>query len=179
MRLPALLALSTTLSACGGPYADLEGSFRVAHPASAPAISVKHVVLTSTRATGAHSFDNVLEVKLLPASVELNPTFPFSTTMGTVAIQAHQIAGCSKSCFGDGVWEANLLIFTTGTEISFRNSKEVVDWCWANKIPMISSNDRRQWLYKGANLPDRSKFIEQLSSRELYDAQAKQSCLGY
>jgi len=179
MRLLALLIPTVVLAACDGPYRDLEASFRSPQAAPAPQIPVDHIVLTSTKHVGAHSFNGVMSVKFPPAAVELEPTFPFGLGMSTVLIPAEMIAGCSKTCFGDGVWDADLLIASTGTEISFRNTKQVVEWCWSNRIPMISGKDRREWLYGGGKLPNRSKFAEQLSSRELYDRQAKQSCLGY
>ena len=179
MRLLALLIPTLALTACDGPYRDLEASFRSPQAASAPSIPIDQVVLTSTKHVGAHRFNGVLSVKLPSAAVELEPTLPFGLGMSTVTIPADMIAGCSMTCFGDGVWDADLLIASTGTEISFRNSRQVVEWCWSNRIPMISGKHKREWLYGGGKIPDRSTFAEQLSSRELYDGQAKQSCLGF
>lgn len=174
-----LLAATAGLVGCDGPYGDLEKSFRSPQAASAPSLPLGRVVLTSTKHVGASSFDEVLLVKLLPVAIELEPRGPFSIGMSTVQISAETVAGCSQTCFGDGNWDADLLIASTGTEISFRNTKPIVEWCWSNRIPMISGKDKRAWLYAGGELPDRSKFAEQLSSRELYDKQARQSCLGY
>ena len=167
------------LSGCGGPYADLEGSFKVDKTASAPTIPVKEVAMVSTHEVGAHSYHGVLTVKLTPRTIELEPQFPFNLLQKPLSIEAEKIAGCSKTCFGDGPWDADVLVASTGTEISFEGSKEVIEWCWSNQIPMISGNDRNQWLYSGTPLQGRSAYSEQLSSRELYDAQTKQSCLGY
>jgi hypothetical protein len=175
-----ILATAVTLTtACHGPYDDLEKSFKASQSTSASPVPVDRVVLTSNRYRGAYSYDKALTVQLSSSTVELKPAFPFSVAMKDIAIPADAISGCSKTCFGDGVWDADFLLSSAGTEISFRSSRQVVDWCWANKIPMISGKDRRQWLYSGASLPDRSKFSEQLSSRESYDKQAKMSCLGY
>lgn len=185
IRIPALLGIGLAavilgfLLSSGGPYSELEVTFLARQPASAPSVSVDHVVMTSTKKTGAYSYSGVLAIKLLPGVLEIDPKFPFSAGMKDVAIRTDQVAGCSKTCFGPEVWDANVLISTTGTEISFRNSQEIIDWCWTNKIPMISAKDKRQWLYSGANLPDRTQFSEQLSSRELYDQQSRQSCMGY
>lgn len=185
IRIPALVgtglavAILGLLLSSGGPYSELEATFLARQPAPAPSVSVDHVVLVSTKKTGSFSYNGVLAIKLLPDVLEIDPKFPFSAGMKDVAIRANQVAGCSKTCFGTGVWDANVLISATGTEISFRNSQEIVDWCWTNKIPMISAKDKRQWLYSGANLPDRTLYSEQLSSRELFDQQSKQSCMGY
>ena len=59
------------------------------------------------------------------------------------------------------------------------SSTELLDWCWANKRPMFPAKVRRDWQYNGAALPQPGAFEEQLSSRDRYDEQKKQSCLGY
>jgi hypothetical protein len=137
------------------------------------------VVFTSQRHAGAHTFNRALKVRLLPTEIELEPVFPFTLGMKPVRIPAQAVGGCSRTCFGDGVWDADILLPTTGTELSIPSSFAVVDWCWNNQLPMVSGKDRRDWMYNRTPLPDRSKYVDQLSSREKYDRQGKQSCLGY
>jgi hypothetical protein len=83
------------------------------------------------------------------------------------------------SCWGSGDWDAEILVGRTTTEIELRQSREVLGWCWDNHLPMVSGKDRRAWVYNGVPLPERGSYGEQLASKELYDRQAKQSCLGY
>jgi|SRR5882672_1534404 len=175
-----LLSLLLLLAACEGPYADLQSAFPAAAPASAPSLPPAQLLLVSTKHEGAFTYgEGVVAVRLLSNGVEMIPAFPFSLAMESVFIPIASIDGCSRTCFGDGVWNANLLVAVTGTEISLPQSRAAVEWCWTRQIPMISSADRRAWLYTGASLPDRGKFAEQLASRDKFDLQAKQSCLGF
>lgn len=173
----APLAFAALLPACNDPYNDLEASFKTEHTTSVAGTHVTNVRLTST-SKPSEVIKEGLSITLLPASIEIDPEFPYTVALKPLAIRADQIAGCSMTCSGDGSY-ADLLISSTGTEISFRKMAAVIDWCWDNKIPIISSKDRREWLYAAGTLPNRSKFLEQLSSRGLYLYQAQQSCLGY
>src|SRR5262245_11186340 len=115
------LAIATTVlvcTACGGPYGDLEAAFRASEASAGRASPSPRVVLVSTKHRGAHSFNGVLALKLLPSAAELEPSFPVSLIMETVRIPVEKISGCSKTCFGPGTWDANLLVAGTGTEIS-------------------------------------------------------------
>ena len=167
------------MTGCHGPYDDLEGAFKASQPLSGRVIPVDSVVLLSPKHNGAYNYNGVLNVRLLPSRLEIEPSGPVRIFQANLDIPADAVSGCSRTCFGAGMWDANILISKTSTQIDFRNSSQVIDWCWANKIPMISGKDRRQWLYSGAALPDHSTFSEQLASRDKYDAQAKRSCLGY
>lgn len=178
----ALLPLVLLLAACEGPYSDLQSAFPAAASASAsaPALPPARLLLVSTKHRGAFTYgEGIVAIKLLPDGVEMVPNFPFSVAMAPVFLPTASVAGCSRTCFGDGVWDLNLLIPATGTEISLPQSRAAMEWCWAKQIPMIPAADRRAWLYSGAPLPEKSKFAEQLASREKFDHQAKQSCLGF
>jgi len=175
-----IFALLPLLASCEGPYIDLQSAFPSAAAASAPSLPPARLLLVSNKHKGAFTYgEGMVTVKLLPTGIEMIPAFPFSLAVSAIFIPSARIDGCSRTCFGDGVWDANLLVAATGTEISLPRSQEVVEWCWDRKIPMIPAGDRRAWLYSGAKLPDRSKFSEQLASRQKFDYQARQSCLGF
>jgi hypothetical protein len=72
-----------------------------------------------------------------------------------------------------------LLVAETGTSVGFKNSQQLFDWCWANKVPIIPGQIERNWLYNGGVLPDKDTYSEQFDSRERYDELIRQSCLGY
>jgi hypothetical protein len=176
----AALSVLALLAACEGPYADLQAAFPAATAASATALPPARLLLTSTKHKGAFTYgEGVVSIKLLPNGIEMQPSLPFKVAMTPVFLPEDKISGCSRTCFGASVWDANLLVAETGTEISLPRSRELVDWCWERKIPMIPSAARRAWLYSGASLPNRSQFAEQLASREKFDYQGKQSCLGF
>jgi hypothetical protein len=175
-----LLTIVPLLGACEGPYTDLSAAFPAAASAPVDPLPAGRLLLVSTRHKGAFTYgEGSVDIKLMPDGIEMRPAFPLSVAMPPVFIPVAKIDGCSRTCFGDGVWDANLLVSATGTEISLPRSRAIVDWCWERKIPMIPAADRRAWLYTGTALPNKSKFSEQLASREKFDYQAKQSCLGY
>lgn len=170
---------ATALSGCAGPYRDLESSFKSGAGSGGVKIWVKSVVLSSTRHEGAHNYGGTsLSVRLTTDAMELDPKFPLDLYMAAVRIPAKDVSGCTCSSFGSDAFTANLLIERTGTEISFEQSKDVFEWCRQNRLPIISGNDSRNWLYSHGALPDKSKFSEQFSSRERFDRQLKSSCAG-
>ncbi len=182
MRLSSVVAIVVVaLTGCRGPYADLEENFSAPsrQSASSPSIPINRIVLLSQKHKGAYSFGRVFEVRLLSTTIELTPVFPFSLAMGVVSVPTESVGGCSRTCFGNGNWEANLIVPTASAQIDLPKSKETIDWCWANKIPMLSAKERDAWLYSSTLLPSRASFTEQLSSREKFDQQGEQSCLGY
>lgn len=162
-----------------GPYHDLEVAFRTRAASTAPKIEAARVVLGSTKREGASSYGpSVLAVGLPSGAVEIRPTFPASLGMDNLRIPSEAISGCAKTCYGTSSWTADLLIQRADTEISFERSPDVIEWCWKNRIPVISSTDHRNWLYRHSPLPERSQLIPQLASREQFERQINMSCAG-
>lgn len=83
------------------------------------------------------------------------------------------------TCFGTADAHVDLLVPRTGSLITIRNKQEMLDWCWAHRIPILSDADTRRWLYNGASLPLPSSYAAQFDDRSVFDKQAQQSCLGY
>jgi hypothetical protein len=172
-----LLVLSAAVLGCTeGPYRDLTEAYRVETPSTVPPIKSQTVVFVSPKHRGAFNLQNVVDIRLSDTFLEIDPSIP---TMSTVRIPTTEIFGCSKTCFGEGRWDVDVLVPRTQTEISIPQAQEVVEWCWANRLPMISAEHRRNWLYNGAGFPSRADYEGQLASRERFDTQARQSCLGY
>lgn len=172
--------LAIALAGCSGPYRDLESSFKDSAGSSGVKIWVKNVVLGSTGHEGVENYGGTsLSVKVTQDAVELDPKFPFSLYMASVRIPAKDVSGCTCSSFGGDPFTANLLIERTGTEVSFEQSKDIFEWCWQNRLPIIPGDASRKWLYSRGKLPEKSKFEDQLSSREQFDKQLKLSCMGY
>lgn len=174
MRLRIALLLATLLAGCTREYSDLEKTFASAKQSEAPSISADTVEFVSVyRRGGIFTFKHDVTIRLSKNSIQIEPPFPWKT----VTIPSESVSGCSKTC-GLG-WEANILVAITGTEISVPESNEIIEWCWKNHLPMVSGRDRREWLYHRVTLPLASTYKQQLASRELYDRQAKSSCVGY
>jgi len=111
------------------------------------------------------------------SGVRFTPTFIKSFMYRPLEIPIANIHSCSRQCGGSKRYL--LILDEANTEISLEDAPELVEWCWVNKLPILSSNARREWLYNGTELPDKSELNLTLVDKETYDYHAKQSCLGY
>ena len=127
-----------------GPYKDLEAAFPGDSSSASKSAVATNVVLTSNKHLGAFSYTRIMRVGLSDDFLEIDPQFPLSYALRKVQIPKDSISGCSKTC--GGRWSADLLIESTGTEISIDGSQETLEWCWNQQIPMISGKDRRECL---------------------------------
>jgi len=159
-----------------GPYKDLEVAFKANTPLESHPINPRTILLVSNKHKGAYTYRDMVDIRLSSDVIEFAPSFP---TMERVQISASSVSGCGETCFGTADWYADILIGSTGAEISIPKSQELIDWCWNNRLPIIPEKDRSDWLYKHAQLPDKATYSEQFSSRKEYDYLVKQSCLGF
>jgi hypothetical protein len=82
------------------------------------------------------------------------------------------------TCFGDSIWDADILLHEPPVEISFRDSQEIIDWCWARRLRVVPEQEQSDWKYKGKPLQNPPPPAH-LQSRAQYDEAMKHSCLGY
>jgi hypothetical protein len=168
------------VSACSaGPYQDLQSRFRSDSPPSGRSIPSKTVVLISKSHSGAFNYRDTIDVRFAGNTVEIRPTGVFAFGLKPLRIPRSAVTLCSETCFGSSEWDANLLLSDPPVEISVRKSQDVIDWCWANRIPIASGKARRDWMYGAAPLPAMSTLEQQLASRDSFDRAARQACLGY
>lgn len=159
-----------------GPYNDLELAFKAGKPLEVDPIKARSISLVSNKHKGAYTYRDIVDIRLSSDVIEIAPSFP---TMDRVQIPAAAVSGCGETCFGTSNWHVDILIERTGTEISIPKSRELIEWCWNNRLPIIPEKDRSDWLYKRTALPDKVSYSNQFSSREKYDQLLKQSCLGF
>ncbi len=160
-------------------YRDLEQLYGGKPAWTSPARTALQVELSSNRRSrSSSSFNSTLGIRLGAEGIQIQPGAT-AVGIGVVTIPTAAIEACSMSCFSSLARSTNLLLSEAGIEVDLLNSPEVVDWCWRNRIPMATSASRRAWLYKGAPLPDKGSYVQQLASRSEYDHQASQSCMGY
>ena len=171
----ALLA-SLALSGCGKSYPDLESAFGVETIPDGTKLSAKTIVLTSQNHPGAERYGELATIQLSRDSIGIELSLPFTKP---ISIPTDQVAGCSMTCFGTNDQHVDLLIPKTGIDIMIASSTQLLDWCWSAKRPMIPASITRAWQYHGTPLPPTSNFKEQFLSRDLFDEQKRQSCLGY
>lgn len=160
-------------------YKTLEAAFGGKPAWSSPAQTAPEVTLESNRRRASFSeYHSSISIRLAEAGIQLEPG---SNTVGMdiVTIPTAAVEACSMTCSSSLVRETNLLLTGQGIQLGFLNKPEVIDWCWRNKIPMATSASRRYWLYDQTALPARDSYVDQFKSRDAYDHQASQSCMGY
>ena len=173
-----LLVLCPVLALCGcsASYGDLEAAFGVNRTTDAKPLQANSFFITSRRhGEGAVSFNGSAQIRSSAGKIELTPGVPL---LQSIAIPADNIEYCGMTCFGTSDPWVNLLIPRTETSIIVKG-RELLDWCWDSKKPMISGADERDWKYNNKPLPPQDKYTAQLASRQAFDAQVRQSCLGY
>ena len=172
---PALLCVLPLLG-CSPSYSDLEDAFAAKNMVTTPALEQRSMVITSQKHRGAESYRDLVTIRLSVDSVDIENSTPFAKA---IKVPTEEIAGCSMTCFGVDDQHINLLIPRTGSDLMIPRSEALLDWCWSTRRPMISGGARRNWQYHGVALPKAETFADPLNSRELYDAQVTQSCLGF
>jgi hypothetical protein len=176
-RRAVLIVIALAGTACGGLYNDLEKVFPAKTNLQPKAVASRTIVLTGRGHSGAENLREIVNIGVTPAFVEIRADKPFEFFYGKIQIPIDVITGCSKTCFGPGRWDADLLLNDVGIEISVENSQEIIDWCWDNGLPMISSSVRRAWKYEGKALPSKNEYVR--VSKDEYASQARSACSGY
>ena len=172
-----VVALTLGAAACGGPYNDLEKAFPAKGDLQSKVLTTATVVLTSKKHSGAYSLRRVANIAVTSKFVEISVDKPFSVFHRKVQIPIEAITGCSKTCFGPGKWDADLLVGELGIQVSIKNSQQVLDWCWDNGLPIISGSARRAWMHEGKDLPGRHGYVQ--VSKEQYLRETRSACMGY
>jgi len=176
MRLIIHIFISVFLIGCSGAYGDLEEKYPANEIVDSEIVEMKSIILTSKvhKGDGAHSINGLSKVKINSEFMEIEINIPWYQK---IQIPVEEISGCGKTCFGSDAWDADILLGELGTEISFRNSKQVLEWCWEQGLPMITSKNKRDWMYNDKTLPSKEGY--QQVSKEEYTRQTKRRCAGY
>ena len=136
--------------------------------------------ISISRPLGTHGMiglDNGMTVLTTDQSVAIEPSFPDSMFYSAFEIPGTAVHSCSRQCGGGK--DYILILEDLETEIRIEDASDLMDWCWDNQIPILSSNSRREWLYNGTNLPTLADLGESLVSRSAFDEKAKRACQGY
>jgi hypothetical protein len=151
----------------------VSGEFLNEHESLVPSMSITR----QQRVFGATSLREIMNLHISDTKVTLQPKVPYSFFYRAFELQAKDIHSCSKQC--GGATEYIIIVAKPGVEISMEGVPELMEWCWQNRLPMLSSRMRIKWLYTGEELPSKQAMIDKLTTHEDYLYQTKQSCLGY
>ena len=162
----------------GHAYSDIADRFPPTDDDEYVTIPAGRVSISKqNRATRTVSVGDVLDVAVSDTSVRFKPSTVMGVLYRSFEIPAIAVHSCSKQC--GGITDYMLLLDTGDTQIAIEEAPAMLEWCWSNKLPILASSQRREWLYNGVPLPDRSALDRALSDRSGYDHAAKQACLGY
>lgn len=129
------------------------------------------------RTHGTIRLENALTVSLTESTVKFEPTTISSMLYSAFEVPASAVHSCSRQC---GIGKEYILILEGAeTQLRIDDVPEMMDWCWDNQLPMLSSNARREWLYNGTSLPSTDELAGAMVSREAYDEKARRACQGY
>ena len=176
-----LLIISTVILGAyheGSSYRYLADKFPVSGELSENEFPVPFMSITrQQRVFGTTSLREIMNLHISDTKVTLQPKAPYSLFYGAFELQARDIHSCSKQC--GGVTDYVIILDEPGVEIRMEGVPQLMEWCWQNRLPMLSSSMRRKWLYSGEELPRKQVMIDQLTTHEDYLFQTRQSCLGY
>ena len=175
MKRLCVMITALVVVGCSDAYRDLASAYGTDKGSSAPPLAASSIVITSQTRGGATSYHGVAKIRASADSVDVDIEIPF---MQSLKIPTREIAACAMTCFGTSAPNVDLLIPRTGTDLMIPG-KELLEWCWTNRKPMISGAAKRSWNYGRAALPPIDSFREQLASRQAFDQQTKLTCLGY
>ncbi len=169
-----VLLLSLLSLGCSKSVSSLEQTFGTDHPDTGTGAPVRSVSITGQTKRDFTVFKTGSKLSLTADTVIIE-----LPGVMTLVIPSSKVAGCTMVCSGGEKWDVDLLIRETGTSIAFEHSKDLYEWCWNNRLPMVSGEATRNWLYLKRPLPDRESFASVVASRTAYDKQAKLACNGY
>ncbi|WP_313920223.1 hypothetical protein [Tahibacter sp.] len=173
MRTLGLLVSIGLLAGCSGSYSDLEAAF-AKEPNDAPVVADDFQVAIQKRER-TERFAHWASVRTSTGRIDLSPSLYWRRS---VPIPATEVAYCSMACFQTADSHVDLLVPRTGSLISIRNKQELLDWCRAHRIPLLSASDKRNWLDNGAPLPPPSSQAPPFDDRSAFEKQAYQGCAG-
>ena len=177
MRKLVFVSMLALLSGCSEIYGDLEFAYsNNSAPKNLVKLAIQTFSVSSRNRTGIETYRGIASISLSSEGISLDPGAPFTNR---VFIPAKEIAGCAMTCFGTDDQRIDFLLPNTGTDLMVKSSEILLSWCWENKKPMFSGKTKRGWLYDNEQLPPASEFQAQFNSREVFDKQKVQSCLGY
>lgn len=176
MRTLSVLILAIALVACSKTYNELDSAYGAGHISDTKPIPARSFFITSQKRVGATNIQGTAEVRLPAGNIEISTGTPFRRNL---SIPSSDIEYCGMTCFGTDDKRVDLIIPKISANITIKNEKEMLSWCWENRKAIISGEDQRNWMYKHLPLPPQSKYTTQLSSRKTFDDQARQSCMGY
>jgi hypothetical protein len=159
-------------------YLILEKSFGGKPAWKTPAHPVLRVQLGTNADRESSAYQSSLQLRITPKAIQLEPG-PAAAGLDIVNIPAEAVGACGGSSYGARSRSVHLLIPREGVEIELLRERDMVDWCFDNRLPMLSGEQRENWRYNRAPLPPKEGFSAQFVSRDAYHEAAIRAFNGY
>lgn len=174
----ALVVLGLAWSWSSGPYSDLASRYGAKAPFTGTPIESSTLVVVGPQHRGASNYRGIIRTSVGSGALQLEGRGLASPFLAAVQIPRDAVRFCAKTCFGGSKWEADVVLTSPAVKLQFENAQEVIDWCWAERVPILPSAAERDWLYTGAALPDPAGFETQFANRSAFDEAVHKSCVG-
>lgn len=161
-----------------GAYSELASRYPARSPFTGTPIGASTLVVIGPQRRGASNYRGIVRINVAPGALELRGRGLAGAMMGAIRIPRDAVRFCAKTCFGKSKWEADVLLQSPALKLQFESAQEIVEWCWAERVPVLPSNAESAWLYNDAALPDPAEFERQFSSRAEFDEALHKSCVG-
>lgn len=162
----------------GHSYPEIADTFPIANGDEHTAIGAGRISISKQKyATRTIWLGDVLDVSVSDKSIRFKPSAIMGLLYRSFEIPSSAVHSCSRQCGGST--DYILLLEKMDLQISIEKASEIIEWCWSNRLPILASSQRREWLYNGADFPDTSTLANTLENRSKYNYAAKQACLGY
>ena len=133
---------------------------------------IKKGILNDEEVTG-------VQISLSDEGLHIIPKDPVQAKDQSIKIDNKFIHSCSARCFGKNIpWDAIFVISEPAYTLEVKDGVEFIEWCWKNRIPVLSRKHRSAWYYESTPLPvldDESQF----TSLEEYKKRINKVCAGY
>jgi hypothetical protein len=159
-------------------YRLLEKSFSTEPAWAGPARPVSRLHLQMRATRGSTDYRSTIGLRVSGQGIQLEP-LEDAHGMDLVTVPSSAVQACGMSSFGPKAQSVELYLNEQGIQLAFLNNQEVLDWCWQQRIPMVSHAAAAAWEHDGTPFPPRQAYAEQLASKDAYYRQAHRSAAGY
>lgn len=141
-------------------------------------IKGNHINISRQQHMGFIFFRDGLSYSLSKSHIRIERNFPRNIFYKKVTLNKNTIIGCSQSSYGKKDISSVLVIKKINAVISIRHSPEIIEWCWKNRIPVLSNKEVREWEYNAKPLPAKSELDKRLS-KPIYDEYMNKAWKGF
>lgn len=176
MRVLLAVFTSLMLMGCDGAHEKLELLYDVKSIPEPITASQTSLSIRGPHQGGTQVFRDIVTVSATESGIGVEVGIIFTSA---ILIPTEEVTSCAMTCFGTQDRHIDFIVPSNDVLLSFPTHPVLEDWCWTHKKQIFPDDLVRGWMYEGGELPPRDPSAPQFSSREAYNKQLFQSCIGY